>query len=284
MLIVLALAVVLVPFAPARAATCTNTFGPGIPPPARVPSGLPGFHAAWYGQSGYMSLCMGERATATVAFYNSGSRGWVGGRMGEVAYLGTWNPEPGQDSASNLGGDGTSGSPATGWPRYNRLAGQPSAYVGPGQVAWFQFAVVAPQTPGTYRVALRPLIEGAQWMEDYGVFWVVTVLNADGTPPPVPTPVPTPTPLVTTVVASYYGPGLYGNRTACGQTMTTTLQGVAHRTLACGTPVTLRFGANTVTVPVVDRGPQILSREFDLTYATKLALGCPDLCTLQWIR
>ena len=284
MLLILALAVVLVPFAPARAATCANHFGPGIPPPARVPSGLPGFHAAWYGQSGYMSLCMGERATATVAFYNSGSRGWVAGRMGEVAYLGTWNPEPGQDRASNLGGDGTSGSPATGWPRYNRLAGQPSAYVGPGQVAWFQFAVVAPQTPGTYRVALRPLIEGAQWMEDYGVFWVVTVLNADGTPPPVPTPMPTPTPLVSTVVASYYGPGFYGRRTACGQTMTTTLQGVAHRTLACGTPVTLRYGANTVTVPVVDRGPQILSREFDLTYATKLALGCPDLCTLQWLR
>jgi hypothetical protein len=37
-------------------------------------------------------------------------------------------------------------------------------------------------------------------------------------------------------------------------------------------------------VPVIDRGPQILSREFDLTYATKVALGCPDLCTLQWIR
>jgi hypothetical protein len=283
-LLVLTIAVVVVPFGSARAATCASSVGPGIAPPARVPAGLPGFHTAWYGQSGYMSLCMGDRATATVAFYNSGSRGWVGGRMGEVAYLGTWNPEPGQDRASNLGGDGTSGSPATGWPRFNRLAGQPAAYVGPNQVAWFQFAVVAPQTPGTYRIALRPLIEGAQWMEDYGVFWVVTVLNADGTPPPVPTPAPTPAPLVSTVVASYFGPGLYGNRTACGQTLTTTLSGVAHRTLACGTQVTLRYGANTVTVPVVDRGPQILSREFDLTYATKLALGCPDLCTLQWIR
>ena len=265
-----------------RAATCTSSVGPGIAPPARMPSGMAGFHASWYGQSGYMSLCMGTKATATVAFYNSGSRGWVAGRMGETAYLGTWMPEPGQDSASILGGDGTMGSPATGWPRYNRLAMQPAPYVGPDQIAWFQFQVVAPPVPGTFRVALRPLIEGAQWMEDFGVFWVVTVLNADGTAPPPPVVPPATT--TTTVVASYYGPGLYGNRTACGLTLTTTLQGVAHRTLPCGTLVHLKYGMNEVTIPVVDRGPTILSREFDLTYATKLALGCPDMCTLSWIQ
>ena len=281
-LIVFALVIALAPTYGSRAATCTNNVGAGIAPPARVQSGLSGFHASWYGQSGYMSLCMGTKATATVAFYNSGSRGWVAGRMGEVAYLGTWMPEPGQDSASILGGDGTLGSPATGWPRYNRLAAQPAQYVGPNQVAWFQFDVIAPPVPGTFRLALRPLIEGTQWMEDYGVFWVVTVLNADGTPPP---PVVIAPPLTTTiVVASYYGPGLYGNRTACGQTLTATLQGVAHRTLSCGTLVHLKYGANEVTVPVVDRGPAILSREFDLTYATKVALGCPDICTLSWIH
>src|SRR2546425_192519 len=76
------------------AADCVPSVGPGIPPPASVPSGLPGFHAAW---------------------------------------------------------------------------------VGPNQAAWFQFAVIAPQVPGTYRLSIRPLIEGAQWMEDYGVFWYVTV-------------------------------------------------------------------------------------------------------------
>ncbi|HET8567954.1 MAG TPA: septal ring lytic transglycosylase RlpA family protein [Candidatus Limnocylindria bacterium] len=280
--LVLALAAAALPQGGARAATCTSFTGPGIAAPARVPSGLPGFHAAWYGQSGYMSLCPGERATATVAYYNSGSRGWIASRMGEAAYLGTWEPEPGQDRASVLGGDGTGGSPATGWPRANRLAQQPAAYVGPNQVAWFQFTVQAPLVAGTYRIALRPVIEGAQWMEDYGVFWVVTVLNADGTPPPQATPAPTPT--VTTVLASYFGPGLYGNRTACGLTLTTTLEGVAHRTLPCGSPVRLAHAGREVTVPVVDRGPQIAGREFDLTYATKNALACPDLCTLQWIR
>ncbi|MDE3102554.1 MAG: family 10 glycosylhydrolase [Chloroflexota bacterium] len=157
------------------AAPCTSSVGPGIPHPASVPSGIAGFHASWYGQSGYPTLCAGQRATATVAYYNSGSLGWVAGRMGEVAYLGTWQPEPGQDRASMLGGDGTFGSPNTGWPRYDRMAVQPASYVGPGQVAWFRFTVQAPSTPGTYRLYLRPLIEGAQWMEDYGVYWVVTV-------------------------------------------------------------------------------------------------------------
>lgn len=155
--------------------SCTSSEGPGIAAPARVPSGIPGLHAFWYGQSGYPTLCAGDRSTATVAFYNSGTVGWVSGRLGEVAYLGTWEPEPGQDRASVLGGDGTSGSPATGWPRYNRVALQPAPYVGPNQVAWFQFTVQAPSAPGTYRLAIRPLIEGAQWLEDYGVFWFVTV-------------------------------------------------------------------------------------------------------------
>ena len=154
---------------------CTGSVGPGIAPPANVPSGVRGFHAAWFGQSGYPTLCPGETSTAVVAYRNSGSFGWVSGRMGEVAYLGTWSPEPGHDKATPLGGDGQLGSPSTGWPRYNRIAVQPSAYVGPGQVSWFQFTIQAPPTPGVYHLYLRPLIEGAQWMEDYGVFWVVTV-------------------------------------------------------------------------------------------------------------
>jgi hypothetical protein len=168
------------------AATCASSVGPGIPHPAILAAGVPGFHAQWYGQSGYPTLCPGDSSTATVAFYNSGSLGWVRGRMGEVAYLGTWGPEPGQDRATPLGGDGGAGSPATGWPRYNRIALQPADYVGPGQVSWFQFAIQAPATAGYYRLYLRPLIEGAAWLEDFGVFWLVTVLNPDGTLPVPP--------------------------------------------------------------------------------------------------
>ena len=162
------------------AAVCTSSVGPGIPPPASVPAGIPGFHAAWYGQSGYPTLCPGERSTAVVAFYNSGSRGWVSGRMGEMAFLGTSDPFPGRDNPSQLGGSAPP-SPTTGWPSNNRVAAQPADYVGPGQVAWFQFTIQAPSTPGVYFLYLRPLIEGATWMEDYGVYWLVTVKAADQT-------------------------------------------------------------------------------------------------------
>ncbi|HEV2249785.1 MAG TPA: DUF3048 domain-containing protein [Candidatus Limnocylindria bacterium] len=164
-------------------ATCTASVGPGIPPPAVLPAGLPGFHATWYGQSGYMSLCPGDTSVATVAYYNTGSNGWVAGRAGQTAFLGTNGPEPGADQPSILGGDGTNGTPNTQWPRYNRVAAQPADYVGPGQVAWFQFTVKAPPTPGVYVVGLRPVIEGTQWMEDIGVYWVVWVKNPDGTVP-----------------------------------------------------------------------------------------------------
>jgi len=161
-------------------ATCTSTTGPGIPAPATVPSGGPrGYQSSWYGQSGYMTLCPGDSSTATVAIYNSGTFGWSGSR---AAFLGTSNPSPGQDQLSVLGGDGTNGSQNTGWPRYNRVAVQPVPYVGPNQVAWFQFQVRAPMTPGVYRLYLRPLVEGpviggisGQWMDDQGIFWQITV-------------------------------------------------------------------------------------------------------------
>jgi rare lipoprotein A (peptidoglycan hydrolase) len=66
---------------------------------------------------------------------------------------------------------------------------------------------------------------------------------------------------------SWYGPGFYGKRTACGLTMTTTLLGVAHRSLPCGTRITFRNPANgrVITVPVVDRGPYVGGRQWDLT-------------------
>jgi hypothetical protein len=158
--------------------SCVADEGPGIPPPLDVPSGLEGFHAAWYGQSGYLTLCPGQRAMLTAAFLNTGSRGWLAGQVGEAPVLGTWTPVPGQDRPSVLGGDGTNTSPSTGWLGHNRAAQQPASYVGPNQVAWFRFAVQAPAAPGTYQLYVRPLIEGREWFEDYGVFFQITVRPA----------------------------------------------------------------------------------------------------------
>jgi hypothetical protein len=72
--------------------------------------------------------------------------------------------------------------------------------------------------------------------------------------------------------ASWYGPGLYGNRTACGQTLTSSTLGVAHKTLPCGTRVAFYYHGHTVTVQVIDRGPYVAGREWDLTAETKRRL------------
>jgi rare lipoprotein A len=68
--------------------------------------------------------------------------------------------------------------------------------------------------------------------------------------------------------ASWYGPGLYGNRLGCGGTLTASRLGVANKSLPCGARLTLRHGRRTVRVRVIDRGPYVAGREFDLTAAT----------------
>jgi rare lipoprotein A (peptidoglycan hydrolase) len=73
--------------------------------------------------------------------------------------------------------------------------------------------------------------------------------------------------------ASWYGPGLYGNRTACGQTLGAGTLGVAHKSLPCGSKVTFKKGRREVTVRVIDRGPFVGGREYDLTGATAQRLG-----------
>jgi rare lipoprotein A len=72
--------------------------------------------------------------------------------------------------------------------------------------------------------------------------------------------------------ASWYGPGLYGQHLACGGRLSAGTLGVAHKSLPCGTKVTLHYRGRTVRVPVVDRGPYVGAREFDLTAATKAKL------------
>ena len=110
----------------------------------------------------------------------------------------------------------------------------------------------------------------------------------------IPGPAPEHTPTATAasgsvVTVSWYGPGFYENRLPCWPWLAANglpiqflpdTWGVAHKSLPCGTMVTLTHGANTVTVPVVDRGPYIAGREFDLSPRVKAALACTDLCTV----
>jgi rare lipoprotein A (peptidoglycan hydrolase) len=73
--------------------------------------------------------------------------------------------------------------------------------------------------------------------------------------------------------ASWYGPGLWGNRTACGQTLRPQTMGVAHKTLACGTTVKFVYHGRAVITQVIDRGPYAHGRVWDFTKAVSDALG-----------
>lgn len=73
-------------------------------------------------------------------------------------------------------------------------------------------------------------------------------------------------------LATWYGPGFYGNSTACGQRLGYETLGVAHRTLPCGTRVSVFYRGRSITVTVIDRGPYT-SAEWDLTGETARRLG-----------
>ena len=58
--------------------------------------------------------------------------------------------------------------------------------------------------------------------------------------------------------------------------------GVANKTVPCGTMITFRYHGKGIRVPVIDRGPYIEGREWDLTGATAVALDFPGLGDIDW--
>jgi rare lipoprotein A (peptidoglycan hydrolase) len=73
-------------------------------------------------------------------------------------------------------------------------------------------------------------------------------------------------------IATWFGPGFYGQKTACGQTMSPVIVGVASRTLPCGTLVLVNYRGHRLTVPVIDRGPYANGATWDLTWGAASAL------------
>ena len=124
-----------------------------------------GFHSHWLAQSPYPTLKPGAVASLFIQFTNTGSKTWTKGILGQQANLGV------------VGDVTTWSSLGVNWPSANRVAAQSEASVTPGAVGTFSFQVIAPAAPGVYRIALRPVIDGTAWMEDDGVYLVVTVAN-----------------------------------------------------------------------------------------------------------
>jgi hypothetical protein len=126
---------------------------------ARVSVRPSDFHAGWLSQSAHTQLAPGATTALTVRFRNTGTASWLRGIPGQQANLG-------------LTGDGA--ALAVDWPSSDRLAVQAEDVVPPGAVATFVFRVRAPSAPGTYKVVVRPVVDGTTWLEDEGVFLTVT--------------------------------------------------------------------------------------------------------------
>jgi rare lipoprotein A (peptidoglycan hydrolase) len=116
----------------------------------------------------------------------------------------------------------------------------------------------------------------ARWRTDHiGHFWVRAVISGRrnaGAAQAVTWPMAQVT-IYRPVVATWYGPGFYGRRTACGGRLTPDTLGIAHPKLRCGTLVDVMYRGRSVTVPVVDHGPYANHASFDLTAAAAAALG-----------
>jgi rare lipoprotein A (peptidoglycan hydrolase) len=76
----------------------------------------------------------------------------------------------------------------------------------------------------------------------------------------------------------------YGEALACGGSLEPGTIGVAHRTLPCGTKLSLKHGPNHLNVAVIDRGPYVRGREFDLTQSTADELHFNGLGPIQWAK
>ena len=102
----------------------------------------------------------------------------------------------------------------------------------------------------------------------------ITLQGSDRVSPPIAVLVYRPS------IATLFGPGLYGNHTACGKVLRKPTLGVANRKLPCGTQVVIYYRGRTVVVPVIDRGPYANHANWDLTMATGRALGMNSTATI----
>ncbi|WP_336491478.1 septal ring lytic transglycosylase RlpA family protein [Methylobacterium nigriterrae] len=87
-------------------------------------------------------------------------------------------------------------------------------------------------------------------------------------------------------VASWYGPGFHGRRTANGERFDTHALTAAHRTLPFGTQVrvTNKTNGRSVVVRINDRGPVVGGHVIDLSNASAQAIGLSGTATVSIAR
>lgn len=82
-------------------------------------------------------------------------------------------------------------------------------------------------------------------------------------------------------VASWYGPGFHGHKTANGERFNMYALTAAHKTLPFGTRVLVSHGSKSVIVRINDRGPYVRGRSIDLSKAAAQKIGCLGVCKVN---
>jgi len=85
-----------------------------------------------------------------------------------------------------------------------------------------------------------------------------------------------------TALAGWSGLGPVGTKTACGEVISATTEGVANPVLPCGVEIYIGYRGKHVLTRVVDRGPYVPGREFDLTEALAQRLGLFGVQQIDW--
>jgi peptidoglycan lytic transglycosylase len=83
-------------------------------------------------------------------------------------------------------------------------------------------------------------------------------------------------------LAGSYDLGASRRRTACGQRIRPDTLGVAHPVLPCGVKVFIAYKGTRVLTQVIDRGPYVPGREFDLTKALADRIDLHGTQEIRW--
>ena len=78
------------------------------------------------------------------------------------------------------------------------------------------------------------------------------------------------------------GTAAFGKRTACGTIIRAKTEGVAHPVLPCGAKIYISYHGKHVLTQVIDRGPYVPGRQFDLTEALARLIGLTGVKEIRW--
>ncbi len=128
------------------------------------------FRARFHAQNGYPTLKRNQSYQFEVKLENTGVSTWHKG----IVNLGT---DRSRDRIPGFIREDRIGASASGWLKENRIELVESS-VPPGGVGTFRFWYTVPPDKafGAYREYFRPVADHITWMDDWGIYWDVTVV------------------------------------------------------------------------------------------------------------